>query len=756
MAKLSQNGITSVLQNKEGLILQFIEPKPYEQKDKNCWKGRLSDGFVSNKVYFAKDSITKIEASVQNQNQPIIKLLNYVCKQDKQGSNFFQLIITDCTVIVGNIKNVIGAPIDYQEYINRGQTNIEGSNDIPSEYHNQIPQGIFNTVVPTKQQINQFQKNINAQPQPAPQNNANNQQQQQLQQQFQNQNLNNNNFQNQNQPQQQQKPQFNQQPNQFQPQQQQQFQPQQQQQFQPQQPQQFQQQQPQQQQQQQQQQQYQPKQVQKINPIPQSTFINQIQQKQSQKNSFNPMNTATGFGKQNAPKNQAIQQIPQQYQQKLNSEYTAILGLNPSIGQSFKIKARVTAKKDIKEFTSKGKPGKLFSFDLIDVEGTEITATCFGEAVDKFYDLVQQGQVYVFENGLIRENNNSTFNKPNKYVINFSPQSIIELTDDDQSIKQENFSFKTVEEFIQLKVKERADLCVYIKKAGELQSLKGGQLMKRSLTLTDQSQQGIEYALFGDAALDEQTFKEGNLIILKDAGVGEFQGCKQISYPRKIIPESDQIPQFQQLRQFLQQTGGDFQIQQQVPQKAGSKKLISTITEIEREARELENNPEQVLYHNIFGYCTYIKADGTLYYNSCSMPNCKKKVNLNTDEQFVCNTCNQIVQPKARYVIPSLRIVDATGSLFVSCFDEAGEVLIGQPADEIKQLKEDSNQMEQALKDELSKNQYKQFLMTIQSKVENYEGNSRIKHVIFSIKEQTNNVLEGNKILQQIQVYEQN
>lgn len=50
--------------------------------------------------------------------------------------------------------------------------------------------------------------------------------------------------------------------------------------------------------------------------------------------------------------------------------------------------------------------------------------------------------------------------------------------------------------------------------------------MKRSLTLTDQSLKGIEYAVFGEAANDTQTFAEGNLIILKDAAVGEFQGCK--------------------------------------------------------------------------------------------------------------------------------------------------------------------------------------------------------------------------------------
>ena len=58
-----------------------------------------------------------------------------------------------------------------------------------------------------------------------------------------------------------------------------------------------------------------------------------------------------------------------------------IQSLNPYTGK-WTIKARVTSKGDLKRFSNAKQPdGKLFSFDLLDKDGGEIRATCFGEVV---------------------------------------------------------------------------------------------------------------------------------------------------------------------------------------------------------------------------------------------------------------------------------------------------------------------------------------------------------------------------------------
>ena len=78
----------------------------------------------------------------------------------------------------------------------------------------------------------------------------------------------------------------------------------------------------------------------------------------------------------------------------------------------FLIKVRVTNKSDVREFKKNGGPemGKLFSVDLIDKEGYEISATFFGDAVDKWFPVIFENQVYIMGGGQVKVIN-SKFNK---------------------------------------------------------------------------------------------------------------------------------------------------------------------------------------------------------------------------------------------------------------------------------------------------------------------------------------------------------
>lgn len=57
------------------------------------------------------------------------------------------------------------------------------------------------------------------------------------------------------------------------------------------------------------------------------------------------------------------------------------------------IRARCTSKGDIKTWHNQRGEGKLFSVNLLDETG-EIRATGFNDAVDRLYDLFQEGTVY--------------------------------------------------------------------------------------------------------------------------------------------------------------------------------------------------------------------------------------------------------------------------------------------------------------------------------------------------------------------------
>lgn len=70
----------------------------------------------------------------------------------------------------------------------------------------------------------------------------------------------------------------------------------------------------------------------------------------------------------------------------------------------FTIKARVTLKSDKRTFQKQNGGGEstLFSCELLDKEGNEIGATFFGEAVDAFFNVIQENKVYIMMNGNVK------------------------------------------------------------------------------------------------------------------------------------------------------------------------------------------------------------------------------------------------------------------------------------------------------------------------------------------------------------------
>lgn len=66
------------------------------------------------------------------------------------------------------------------------------------------------------------------------------------------------------------------------------------------------------------------------------------------------------------------------------------------------IKARVSIKGEMRRWSNARGEGKVFSFDIVDAAGGEIKATAFNEAVDKFYELIQQGQVYTISKASLK------------------------------------------------------------------------------------------------------------------------------------------------------------------------------------------------------------------------------------------------------------------------------------------------------------------------------------------------------------------
>ncbi len=73
--------------------------------------------------------------------------------------------------------------------------------------------------------------------------------------------------------------------------------------------------------------------------------------------------------------------------------------------------------------------GSLFSVDLVDAGGTQIRGTFFKDAVDRFYDFLEVGKVYLVSNGRLKIANKAFANLANDYEISFDDHAIIRCVD---------------------------------------------------------------------------------------------------------------------------------------------------------------------------------------------------------------------------------------------------------------------------------------------------------------------------------------
>ncbi|KAD3641738.1 hypothetical protein E3N88_30962 [Mikania micrantha] len=178
-----------------------------------------------------------------------------------------------------------------------------------------------------------------------------------------------------------------------------------------------------------------------------------------------------------------------------------ISALNPYQGR-WTIKARVTAKTELRHYNNAKGEGKVFSFDLLDLDGGEIRTTCFNAVADQFYDQIEAGKVYFISKGNVKPAQKAFNHLKNDHEITLDYTStILPCLDDDCSIPQQQFHFRTIAEIENLDNNTILDIIgvVYsIRPSMSITRKNNTETLKRTLSLKDMSGRSVEVTFWGN------------------------------------------------------------------------------------------------------------------------------------------------------------------------------------------------------------------------------------------------------------------
>ncbi len=97
----------------------------------------------------------------------------------------------------------------------------------------------------------------------------------------------------------------------------------------------------------------------------------------------------------------------------------------------WRVKARLTKKNPLREWTNAKGTGCLLNVELMDKEGTQIQATFFNDGARKYDPLLTENKVYLFSNGNLKISNKKFTSIKNDYCLNFDANAEVQEVDDD-------------------------------------------------------------------------------------------------------------------------------------------------------------------------------------------------------------------------------------------------------------------------------------------------------------------------------------
>lgn len=411
------------------------------------------------------------------------------------------------------------------------------------------------------------------------------------------------------------------------------------------------------------------------------------------------------------------------------------------------IKARVTNKGPLRTFKKGSGEGKVFHVELLDAAGGEIRASFFNAAADKFDTILEKGKCFTFSRGSVKIANKQYNPTNHRYELTFDKDAVVEPATDDSSIETIKFSFVTLRSLQTRSLPCAVDMCGVItsfKPVMSVTSKDGQELVKRDITIADDSATSIVVALWADRAKQEDRVFEGNPVItMKSVVVKDWQGSRAGSLTQGgALVFKSTAPEAKRVEQWWLQGGSSQELVQLSQQPAGGAEsararnaTVTNLAGVRLASEQLSTQPE------LFSVVARVALMQTrkqgepqpLHYMACQekrddKPNglpCNKRV----DESGFCASCNRAGKVAARLNL-RCRFVDYEDQAWLTCFHEGVSKILGMSGDEVRALELEAKEKGEAGREELEavirKHYFEKPLnVVVRAKLGSYNGEPR-------------------------------
>uniref|UniRef100_A0A3B5LZA4 Replication protein A subunit n=1 Tax=Xiphophorus couchianus TaxID=32473 RepID=A0A3B5LZA4_9TELE len=401
-----------------------------------------------------------------------------------------------------------------------------------------------------------------------------------------------------------------------------------------------------------------------------------------------------------------------------------IATLNPYISK-WTIRARVTNKSNIRNWSNSRGEGKLFSFEVVDesVSRDVLTFVCIVH--------VTHGGVYYISKATLKVANKQYTTLKNDYEMTLHAHSSIVPCTDSPEVPVMQCDFVPIGELENRDKDSIVDLigvCNSAEDVSRITTKTSREVSKRAISLIDTTGKVVTVTLWGEEA--EKFDDSGQPVVaIKGARLSDFRGISLSALFSSTIMVNPDLPEAFRLRAWYDREGYAVDSQsltETMSVSVGSKMNWRTLSDVKNENM---GHGEKADYFSCVATIVYMRKENCLY-QACPSSDCNKKVIDQQNGFYRCEKCNREF-PNFKYrLLLSANLADFGDNQWVTCFQETAEVLLGRKAEELGQLRE----TDEAEFDEVfQKANFSTHIFKNRVKLETYNDESRVKVTVMEV-----------------------